>query len=338
MLAEVLPFPAQIPPGYEQLETEPEFDPVHHLALEKPTTVSQLSDVGYDEEVVSKCASAMAITSPFRILSEEGVVALREVALAIRGKATSAGGAGRNRAATNIRGCGYRSRFIRQFCECSIVTEFLSDIAKTPIAPHTMPSMQTGINYAPDDITKMVDTWHVDSIGFVCVMLASDPTRVQGGEFQHFHGTTDEAALLLDTTPDQLTKGFSRDLPRDRVVTAAFPAAGYAVFVQGNMVLHRANRLLRRGERITVIPGYVSRDLSYPDPTNTTTLRTWRDPGIWTELARHKSWISRERLKATINELPFTSDKTSICSALQASISDVEQVIDDLRADFSGAK
>lgn len=74
-----------------------------------------------------------------------------------------------------------------------------------------MPSQQLYINYAPDDLSKAVDTWHTDSIGLDCVVLASDPKSFSEGQFQFFHGTRQEAASLLEIRPEYLTAPIARD-------------------------------------------------------------------------------------------------------------------------------
>ena len=70
--------PAELPTGYRYLSKEPVFDPSTHLQLEPPEHRLTLSDFGYHEDAVSRFASPMAMTSPVRVLSEEGVGALRE--------------------------------------------------------------------------------------------------------------------------------------------------------------------------------------------------------------------------------------------------------------------
>lgn len=330
MLAEPIAFPNARPPGYEPLGQEPIFDPSRHLALERPSKIMTLKDFGYDDETIAACPSELVMTSPFRIMSAEGVALLHEVALALKAQRFTTNRTGANRLKFNIRGAGYRSKFVRDFVTCTLVEEFLSALAGTPLISHSMPSVQAAINYAPDDVGKTIDFWHVDSVGFVFVMMVTDPKSFEGGEFQYFLGTKPEAAGLLETTAEQLTDGFGDCLPAERVDTVAFPAAGYAFFMQGHMLLHRATRLLKAAERITFVPSYVSRDLRRRDPTNTTSMRLWSDPGMWTELARHKAWISRSKLDGIIADLPFTSDRAAICRALRAAVADVEKLVHDL--------
>ncbi len=286
-----------------------------------PDTIWRLSDLGYDHVDVARLASPVAITTPFRLLSDEGVAAMRQVALTLRNKREFS-----DRTAAYLAGGVYRSRFLRDFCACPVVAGFLSEIAATPLAPHSMPSQQIYINYAPDEIEKAVDTWHTDGIGFDAVIMISDPSSFEGGEFQFFRGTKMDAARYLDARPDDLTETHLSELPTHRIEAVTFPAAGFAVFQNGAMIVHRANRLRRVSERITLVPGYVARDVRADDPTRDV-VADWEEPGIRAEFARHKAWCSRARLDALIRELPMDADDETIRQELQWAIADVESVM-----------
>jgi hypothetical protein len=79
-LAKTLEFPSISPDGFPVLEREPAFDPARHLALERPGKVVTLHDLGYTPEEIAACPTELGITSCFRILSDEGVACLLEVA------------------------------------------------------------------------------------------------------------------------------------------------------------------------------------------------------------------------------------------------------------------
>ena len=321
VLAEPLSFPRDVPGGYEMLADEPRYDAKRHLALESPSEVWKLADLGYDAADVERCASDVAVTAPFRLLSDEGVAAAREVALALYDKRE-----GGDRTASYLSGGVYRSRFLRNFCNCPIVSEFLSGIAGTPLLPHSMPSQQIYVNYAPEDVSRAVDTWHTDGIGFDITVLVSDPSSFEGGEFQFFLGSKDEAARYLDAQSEDLTEVNSNDLPGDKIRSAVFPGAGYALFQNGDMVVHRVNRLRRRAERITMVPGYVARDVRYPDPTRDV-VADWGEPGMAAEFARHKAWLARAKLDGLIEKLPLTDDVELIARELRWAIADVETAL-----------
>jgi hypothetical protein len=321
VLADGLSFPDDVPAGYEMLECELRYDPRRHLALEPPPEVWTLMDFGYDAADVERCASDVAITAPFRLLSDEGVATAREVVLALESKR-----GGDDRTASYLSGGVYRSRFLRDFCNCPSVAEFLSEIADTPLLPHSMPSQQIYVNYAPEDLSKPIDMWHTDGTGFDMAVLLSDPSSFEGGEFQFLFGTKSEAARHLDTRPENLTETNSNELPGDRIRNAAFPAAGYAIFQSGGMVVHRANRLRRRAERITLVPGYVARDVRSPDPTRDV-VADWGEPGMQAEFARHKAWLARTKLDDLIQKMPLTDDVEHLRSELRWAIADVETAL-----------
>jgi hypothetical protein len=325
MLADDPPFPSTRPLGYEQLGDEPVFDPKRHLALEPPSQSWTLEDFGYSEEEAGECASHIAIAGPIRLLSDEGAEASRAVAAALRGSRQTS-----DRTANYLAGGVYRSRFLRDLCNCPQVTAFFSEIAGCELLPHSMPSQQLYINYAPDDLSKAVDTWHTDSIGFDCVILATDPATFSGGRFQFFRGTRQEAASLLETCPEDLTAPTVRDLPEDRVVGFQFPAAGYAVFQQGTMVVHRATRLERRAERNTMVIGYVSRDVALTDPTRDSIVG-WREPGLMAEFARHKAWLSCAKLDFLIRQMDINASASDIRQMLENSIADTQRAIEIIR-------
>lgn len=252
ILSEAIPFPAAQPTGFELLDGEPAYDPSRHLALTGPDHVVRLGELGYTAEEIAGCPSDLAITGPFRLLSEEGAAALHAVALRL--EAFVVPGAGR--IARMVRGGAFRSRFLRDLCRCPQVTQHLSAIAGVALAPHTIAQHLGHMNFAPPDLSQAVDKWHHDTLGFDYVMMVSDPARLDGGEFQYFMGTRHEADALA---ADGLTP------PAGRVVSPRFPGPGWVVLQQGNMVVHRGARLNRPAERITMVNPYIPRDTAWPD-------------------------------------------------------------------------
>ena len=321
MLANPLSLPSMRPISYGQLPDEPVFDAQRHLALEPPSRRWTLDDFGYRKEEATTCASPVAVAGPFRLLSEQGAEAARVVARALNGSRQAS-----DRTASYLAGGVYRSRFLRDLCNCPEVTAFMSEMAGCELLPHSMPSQQVYVNYAPEDLSKAVDTWHTDSIGFDCVLLITDPASFSGGRFQFFAGTRHEAASLLESRPEDLTGAIARDLPAECVVSMQFPAAGYAVFQQGTMVVHRATRLERRAERNTAVIGYVSRDVALPDPT-VDSIVEWGEPGIIAEFARHKAWLSRTKLDHFLRQIDLNAPTADIRRLLAEAIADAEHAI-----------
>ncbi|HKY94021.1 MAG TPA: hypothetical protein VJL84_01895 [Kiloniellales bacterium] len=321
-----LDFPQHRPEAYPALQDEPAFDAARHLALGRPERVWQLADLGYDSAEIAAAPSKVAITTPFRLLSDEGVAAFRQVALRLgEGRRTS------NRTASYVPGSVYRSRFVRDFCNAPEVTRHMSEIAGCPLVAHSMPSQQAYINFAPEDLSRAVDTWHSDSIGLDYVLMLSDPRQLEGGVFQFFLGTRRDAAAFLETRVEGLVDATARDLPLERIVSLPFPAAGYAVFQQGSHVIHRATALTRRGERITVVPGLVTTSLDCIDPTRDG-IAGWGEPAIEAEFARHKAWLARNKLDRLIGSLGQGPLPEDLSAALRAAVSDAEQAAQVLEA------
>lgn len=331
MLAEPLSFPRHPSPHHTPLEDEPAFDAERHLALEPPDRVVRLSDLGYGSEAIADCATDVAVTAPFRVLSDEGVSAARIVAEKLRPHRTRT--LSERRIASFAPAGVYRSAFLRDYCGSPVLADFLSGVTGTPIAAHTLPMLQVYVNFAPDDLARAVDNWHADSIGFSLVVMVSDPAEMQGGKFQYFAGTREEAAGYFSAAEDsRLVFGYKDGLPPERMIDVTYPAPGYGLLMQGSMVVHRGAPLTRPGERTTFVSGFVARDVGLPDPTNTGRMQYWGQPTLLTELARHGAWRSRTKLDALINDLPFTEDRQQLIEALRDAVSDAERIIADMES------
>jgi hypothetical protein len=92
------------------------------------------------------------------------------------------------RIARNVRGGVYRSKFLRDLCQCEELTESLSKICGIPLLPHTLPHQLGHLNYNPLEVGENVDKWHVDTLRIDFVMFVTDPKLVVGGEFEYYCG------------------------------------------------------------------------------------------------------------------------------------------------------
>ena len=320
------PFPSDKPDAYRRLGGEPRFDAARHLALEKPASAFSLADLGYGEDVISRCPSSLGVSSPFRIFSDEGLAVVNTLAAQMKDNRNESSGTGKDRLGSYVRGAGYRSQFVRDFCRCPELAEFLSQLAGVALASHSVPAVACGINYAPEDISRAVDTWHVDSVSFDMVILLTDPKTFRGGEFQYFRGTKAEGEQLIGGGGES---GTQNELPPGRVMTMEFPAAGYGFLQQGNMVFHRARRLLACAERTTMIPSFVV--LGGNDGTNVAAMSKWGDPCLLAELARHEAWLAENRLRQLIDNLPLSSPPSQIADALDNAAEDICRYANFLR-------
>jgi len=312
-----LPFPSGRPRGYRKLDKEPEFCAAKHLDLGMPDSRVSLSSLGYSEQDVQQCPSDFGLSSAFKILSDEGLTIVRELCLRMYDNRNANTGTGENRLGSYIRGAGYRSKFIKDFCDSPELAEHVSKLAGAPLARHSVPAVACGINYAPDDITQGIDSWHTDSVAFDIVMLLSDPAQISGGEFQYFAGTKKQGQELLGIYGEE---GANAELPGERVVTVPFPAAGYGFLQQGNMIFHRACRLLKKAERISMIPAFVVTPGDANDATNSENMTTWSDPGITCELTRHEAWRASARLQKLVDAIELNDSNHKLTEKLDRAL------------------
>ena len=318
MSQSAIPFPDQLPNGYSWIEDEPVFDPKKHLALQPPESIRYLTEFGYSDSEIKSKASTVAVSSPFRVMSDEGANILLGVARSLRQHAI-----GCERIQNMHRGGCYRSRFLRDLCLDPSITELMCEIYSVDVAPHTMPLHLGHLNYSPDDLGKAVDKWHHDTLPLDYVMLVTNPQKLSGGRFEYFVGSKHEMAELakLGKTP-----------PRDRIEAPSFPGAGYAVALHGDMIVHRGAPLEKPGERISMVNGYVSTDPARDDQHRHKDLTLVDDPEcLYTEWAKHAAWRARNRLDKLINELSFTSDPRMVASAMENAVEDVNTAIEEMR-------
>jgi len=318
-------FPKKTPEFYlPPEEEEVVFDPKIHLALPfQMPTVWTLEDLGYDAQEASKCPSDLAITSSFPLLSERGVHDLRDICLKLFKYHQT-----HTRTANFVRGAVYRSKFLKDLCLCQEVTDFLSQISGTQLAPHSMPLQLGHINYAPQTVNQTIDKWHTDTTEFDYVVLLTDPNTFEGGKFQFFKGVASKATKLAQEN--------NNTLPQEFVESPSFLKAGYAIFQQGSKVCHRASGLTKLGERITMVNSYVCRDLRFPDGSRITDLKGDYDKGydpqevLFTEWTLHKAWLARSKLEMLIKTVPFTKDSKFLCSQLNESVMEIQAATSDL--------
>ena len=266
-----------------ELATDVAWEPARHLALEPPERVTLLEEWGPDAAGPA-ALSPLAITSPFRLLSDEGVAALQTICGELEQYAV-----GDERIAKKVRGSIYRSRFLQGMYGDASVLAFLRGLARAPLEPHPVSHHAIHINYAPDDISRNVDQWHRDVISFDYVLMVSDPRPMRGGRFEYFLGSVEEGRALLES---------GAGLPAERVASPAFPGPGWAVLQQGHRVLHRAARLEERYPRTTIVASYWTALADRDDPTDLPTIVRVDGPEIaLVEWSRYQARVAAHRLE-----------------------------------------
>ena len=285
------------PHGYPVLTNEPHFDPNKDLQLEKPEKITSLKELGYSKDELKGLSTNYACSSATRILSNEGVEKLYEVLKLLEPFAKSS-----ERIPRMVRGGVYQSQYLRELCLSKDITKFFSEIANIELQPHTIPHQLGHINYNPLERGVNTDKWHTDTLRYDYVLFVTDPNKVVGGEFEYFLGTKNEV--------ENLHKNSLR-IPADKIISLKPPGPGYAVFLHGNMLVHRAKGINSKGERITLVNGYIAKDLiTNPDFTNfeESYLADPKHIGT-TEFAKHTAFIAKEHLNKCINDNVFSEDR-----------------------------
>ena len=258
-----------------------------YLALSAPERVESFDDLT-GEAAPPTALSSFAVTSPFRVLSETGTAIAHAICADLAAYAT-----GDERISRRTRSGVYQSEFLRGLAADPWLIEFLSELAGTALAAHPISHQAIHINYAPRDLARhVVDDWHVDSsVSYDYVMMLSDPVAMRGGQFEYLRGSRASAAAYLDGMAEP---------PPDRVVAPTFPRAGWAVFMQGHEVVHRAHRLEAPYPRITLIGSFIAPRAARPDPQDRVGPLTRSDPAdvALVEWSRYVALAAGQRLEA----------------------------------------
>lgn len=332
--------------GESDADLQPVFDPHVHLQLEPPRWIKPLivpgkDGVGFDPGAVGfpvpvrpdaaapggkarpfQAAKAtapprvashsdvpfpgMAYTASFRVLSDEGVRAMRAV-IRCNEKFAKAN----ERTPKALRGLGYRSKFVRDFAYSPEVLDFLSRMSGEPMHPHDMPMNIAQINFGQIGDKRQVDKWHLDSVPYVMVLLLSDATDMQGGKLQVARVADPHAALrhVKQNTMD----------PRF-VDTVSYPGPGHAIFMQGSRIAHGVSPVkFAREPRLTLVNSYQSRN---PFAPNKTCYRTFKvqDPSDAApcEIGRHLAWRAAGKLDYILKQGLFEPGAPQLLSVMDA--------------------
>lgn len=253
-----------------------------YLQLEPPAAVHTFAEFGaVDEDVL---LSPVAVTEPFRVLSDEGAAAALEIA---RDLEKIAVGDARSK---RIRGCTYRSRFFDGMYRDPELVSFLATLAGAGLREHPVGHHRVQLNFAPEELSRDVDVWHYDVVAYDFVMLLTDPAAMKGGNTEFFRGTVAEGMAML------AERGA---IPAERIGAVGYPGAGWAFLQQGHQVLHRAARLEEAYPRVSLVASYYCADPRFREPTILPPLRVadGRDAAL-VEWAGYAAYRTVERLQA----------------------------------------
>lgn len=280
--ADVLRYPADTPGSYDEGTNPilhspykaPEFNPKNHMCYKPPDKTITFAELNLNPKTAT---SPIAITTPFPLLTREGVQALR--ADIFRHEIVAKYGSLKYPGVYRIRGYGsdapftyalWRSELMRQTCsaaagvELEIIFDYeigqlnvqldasvdvnlpITAVLPPAVPPQEPESASDEIIEPGEDLKGLVSSWHNDSYPWVCVLMLSDPVGMKGGE------------TALRTGDGSIIK-------------VPMPGMGYAVMMQGGSINHAALRCLGNGERITFVTSFRPKD---PRSRDTSTLRT----------------------------------------------------------------
>ena len=302
----------RLPKHAQQIPKSIAFDPKVHLQLERPDKIYTLEDFGHSQQQIEEAHLPLAVTTPFRLMSREGIECLRQEIISLSAYKRES-----DRMANFIRGSLFYSQFIRDFCLNPDVNRHISELAGGGVIPHPMGLYQGHINLKPKEEGREVDRWHTDTVMLDYVLLVTDPEKFQGGHFEYFQCTKGQALRSL-----------IRDEIEPKVIKVEFPEAGYAVLQQGNRVVHRASAVTKGSERTTFVQSFILDSADFRDVSKLDDCKSV-DPHniLFTEWARYKAFLSKRRLEKLIDEIDYTDDTSKICLELRRAIRDVEEAM-----------
>jgi len=228
------------------------FQPKKHLLQEPPEKCYTMEELGYNN---NSGISPMAVSSPFRLFTEEAVQLMREEIFneEVHERFTFTS----DLAAKQLRGYApSHAKFIAEAWKHPETLKLISKIAGIDLVPvmdyelgHINISVeQSGATTVHEEDQPPVVGWHRDSYPFVCVLMMSDTKGMRGGE----------TALKQHN---------------GEIIRVRGPDKGSAVVLQGRYIEHQALRAHGMAERITMVTSFRPRDPLVRDDTVLNTVR-----------------------------------------------------------------
>ena len=338
----------QIPAAYppDRSRDEPSYSAATDLALELPGEVTLLGGfksvdprttvLTPGDDAGQGTGSPVGFSSAFPVLSPAGMVAIRGIIDRHMDLERSSG-----RIKRHLRGLAYTSKWVRAWNECPVMLDHVSRLAGIRLVPHYMhsnyahtnlsaPAPKPGEPTSPTGETP-VDSWHVDSVPFVLVVVCSDMTDMVGGTLQVVRRVGREAAL-------ELLHATANNIPSSELMEARYVQGGYGIFMQGCALLHRVTPVLQAVEpRITVVNSYMPASVFAVDRTLPGTFILGNDgklaePGVDYEFARGRAQRAMLQLQAFVAS-PYTADRAAIAAALRRTMDELAATVKALEGD-----
>ncbi|GLE00336.1 hypothetical protein PINS_up009093 [Pythium insidiosum] len=307
--AEVKPFvnaPHRFSPvdaGEYALDTQgTPFIPSEHLDIRPPAFVYSSDFTKIPFVPGQRNSTSFAVTEPFRLLSDAGVAAFREVIEQHKDDPRIA--QSDERVELMLRGLSFVSPFVNGLSNSEDVAELASNLSGDALTTHSMTTTHGHINVGAAT-GKVVDPWHLDSVDYVMVVMLTDPATFEGGDLEVVRrSTAEEARELVERGP----------LSDEDVLTVRFQRAGDAILLLGTTHLHRVTPVFSgREPRLSAVLPFITRRLPSKDLTRYGTFKR-KDRFAAIEYGRHKAWRAQGFL-SHLTSLSF--DKSSVEDVLR---------------------
>jgi len=315
-----IPLSETCPTGFETQPEEVVFDPAVHVDYQQPEYVVDMNfnKVSYTEYVNRKEEfGELAFTSPFKLLSSEGVQTLRN--LVDRYKDHSSLKQSNGRIPLCMRGVGYVSPFIRDLNRSELVDNLMGEMAREPLCAHGMRMNYGHVNVGLIGDDRPVDAWHIDSVDYVVVIILSDMQDAVGGALQ--------VALHDDVKARQLLSENKELVEGVDMMTVQYPGAGWAIFMQGSRILHHVTPVsFAREPRISFVNSYMRRNVFGPDRTRYSLFHEQDAKHVaGVDFARMKAWRVSGMMDYVLRKVPHTEDAQSYMVVLDRAIEELKE-------------
>ncbi len=286
---------------YEDVD-EPKFDPDVHLDLKKPEFVTLFPDFVKVSatEPTKKVAGEMspfAYTSPFQVLSDEGVRVMREIVL--RNEKSAVGPENSRGLKKALRGLYYLSPFVRDFQTCPELMRYFEEITGEPLIPHCLLSNVPQVNISVERNGEApMDPWHWDSVAYTGVILLNDMNGLIGGELSLMR--KDKIKALAGLVDGNLDLETTREIVN-------YENPGKMILAQGSEVLHQVTPVLSQHRRISMIMAYAPANAYQPPKSVLKTMRMVDRVHNLSdfEFFREKAWQCSFALKGYVHNIKY---------------------------------
>jgi hypothetical protein len=284
------------PSGYEIAASDTAWEE-RYLQLTPSPTVRLLHEFGDSD--AEAALSPVAVSEPFRVLSDEGAAVALRIARELERQAV---GDARSK---RLRGCTYRSQFFAGLYSDPRLIEFLSNLAQADLREHPVGHHQVQL-------------------------ILTDPAPMKGGNTEFFRGTIEEGMRILSERGE---------LPSGRIGKIEYPGPGWAFLQQGHRILHRAASLEEPYPRISLVASYYCADAEWREPTILSPLRKadGRDIAL-VEWANYAAYRTVQRLQSFLARQPdFSVPLAEVKRQLAECLSDAERAIEEFDSTDPGS-